>query len=1228
MHVLVTPRFLIEDGRQAKQLSFASADIVIGSMADSELALLQRQARFRDEDGPTLTLCNLLGVAKPDEIETFCVQLVAKAKIVALRLLGAETYWREGFERVREEARRAGAVLICIPGDTHWDERFASFGTLDLARTRELWRYFAEGGPENIANAMTFLDHLIGRGEAPPQAVAMPPAGVLARAAQLDPAKPLALILFYRALAQSGATDAIEALAHALGERGLSVLPIYLTSLKDESAIAILARELAARGPDVILNATAFASGTPGVDSAGGPLARYDCSVLQVALAGSTEEEWRASPRGLAPRDLAMNVVLPEVDGRVAAGVIAFKTPPGKSAGPASSIPHAEGIAHAADLTAAWTRLRRARADERRIAIILANYPNRDGRMANGVGLDTPASAIEVMRMMRDAGYRIDRIPENGDALMREIAAGPTNDIARRGDRIGGARLSLQDYAQAFAQLPDDARAQILSRWGAPESDPHVSDGAFELAIRNFGHVVIGVQPARGYNIDPKSTYHDPDLVPPHHYLAFHIWLRDHFDAHAVVHLGKHGNLEWLPGKATALSPSCWPRIALGALPNLYPFIVNDPGEGVQAKRRAGAVVIDHLTPPLTRAELHGDLAELESLIDEYALAADLDPRRADSLADDILASARALRLDADLGLSRDAPRDEALRLIDATLCDVKEMQIRDGLHVFGQTPASDHLNELIVAIARSPRLVEGAENESLHRALAADLGLTGFDPLTRDLAAPWSGARPHALESVATEAWRTQGDTVERLEKLASALVAGDIACDPSWTHARAVLDWIERDLRPSLTSSAGAELDALKAGLAARFVAPGPSGAPTRGRPDVLPTGRNFYAIDVRAAPTPAAWRIGCATADAIVERHWRETGAWPRTVALSVWGTANMRTGGDDIAQALALIGARPVWESSSGRVTGFEIMTGAERKRPRVDVTLRVSGLFRDAFPTQIDLFDSAVRAIAALDEPDDENPIAAATRAEAAQGENSRRAMSRVFGSKPGAYGAGLQALIDEKGWRERGDFAEAYKAWGGYAYGGGQEGDAVLDLFERRLAKVEIVAQAQDNREHDILDSDDYYQFMGGLSAAVEKASGHAPRIFHLDTSRPETPLARSLDEEIARVVRGRAANPKWIAGVMRHGYKGAFEMAATVDYLFAFSATTNAVKSHHFDQLFESYLQDDKVRAFMRDANPAALREMAERFQEAIERSLWTPRSNRARALLDELAESGKDAP
>ncbi|WP_441278059.1 cobaltochelatase subunit CobN [Tardiphaga sp. 172_B4_N1_3] len=1227
MHLKLDISGSIDDGDVARDLGQDTADIVVLSAADSDLAAFNAAHATLPGDFPSVRFTNMLALGHPASVDLYVERTLARAKIVVLRMLGGISYWPHGVESLRSDALSRGAKFACLPGEMDWNAELAARGTVSSDETHALWRYCSEGGVDNAQLALRYAAHLIGHGEEPPVARPMPSAGFWPGEPAGDN-RPNAIVIFYRALVAGGDTAAIDALRRSLDARGLNAACLYVTSLKDERSAAFLRAALAAYPPDIIINATAFATATAHDDA--GVLSASGCPILQVAQAGISRASWEASTRGLTPRDLAMHVVLPEVDGRIFANAIAFKERGASDGGfaPTTLQPVQDRIDATADLARAWVRLRRAGACERRVALILANYPNRDGRLANGVGLDTPQSLIDVIAAMREAGYGTGDAPDTTAAMMQLLQQGPTNALADRAERSGGVTWPLAEYHAAFATLPTNVRLAIESRWGKAENDPHVVDGAFRLGLHRFGNITVGVQPARGYNIDPKSTYHDPDLVPPHHYLAFYLWLRRGFDTHAVVHLGKHGNLEWLPGKSAGLSADCLPDAVLGPLPHLYPFIVNDPGEGIQAKRRTSAVIIDHLTPPMTRAELHDDLARLENLVDEYAMATDLDPKRAAVIAEDILSLARAQQIDADVNVTRDTPTGEALRALDAHLCDLKEMQIRDGLHIFGRVPEDAQRNDLLVSIARLPRSDIKPQDASLHRALAADLGLGAFDPLTRDMADDYLGPRPGVLADVSHAVWRTAGDTVERIERLALQLVSGQLPCDPTWTRATDVLHWINVKLRPAIDACGGAETAAFLGGLDGQFVRPGPSGAPTRGRPDVLPTGRNFFAVDVRAVPTPSAWRIGQLAAERLVESYWQEAGEWPRAIALSAWGTANMRTGGDDVAQALALIGARPLWEETSGRVTGFAITPLSELKRPRVDVTFRVSGLFRDAFPTQMDIIGSAVSAVAELDEPDDANPIAANVRARARTLEAGgmtceiarRQATRRVFGSKPGAYGAGLQALMDEGGWSNRADISEVYLDWGGYAYGGGTDGEDARGEFAERLRGVDLVAQAQDNREHDILDSDDYYQFIGGLAATVQTLRGSAPRIAHIDTSRPEAPIARPLAHEISRVVRGRGANPKWIAGVMRHGYKGAFEIAATVDYLFGFAASTNAVANHHFDQLFASYLENDEVRGFMASANPAALRETAARFAEAIRRDLWTPRSNRAADLIAEL--------
>ena len=1233
MHLLAAQPGTIADGSAAIDLRQTPGDIVVLSAADSEIACLaaaQRALVEREPAWPSLRLASLLHLAHNYSVDLHVEQVAARARLVIARVLGGSGYWPYGIERLHALARDRGTLLALLPGDDQPDAELAALSTVPASALHRLWRYLAEGGAANAEHFLRFAASLLGHETAWREPTPLLRAGLYwpgSGATTLDEIRrhwqdgaPVASLTFYRALVQAANTAPVDALVAALAARGLNPLPLFVASLKDPQSAALLAEIFAAEPPDIAVNATGFAVASPG-DRGETSLAGSDAPVLQAIFAGGDWLAWQQGTRGLDARDIAMNVALPEIDGRIISRAVSFKAPPRRDQLTEADLtlyePVADRIAFVADLARNWARLRRTAPAGRRIVIVLANYPNRDGRIGNGVGLDTPASVIEVLQALAAAGYRVRDIPTTGDDLIAKLLRGPTNAAP---GRMPDETFPRSDYGAFFATLPRAVQDKVTARWGAPERDPFFREadldcGSFVIPAIRCGNVAVAIQPSRGFNIDPRASYHDPDLPPPHAYLAFHAWIADGLRAHAVVHMGKHGNLEWLPGKAVALSAECFPEAALGALPNLYPFIVNDPGEGTQAKRRAQAVIVDHLTPPLTRAESYGRLAELERLVDEYYAASGSDPRRLPVLRRQILDLVRAEGLDRDCGIAATDGDAASLGKLNSYLCELKEMQIRDGLHVFGRAPELAQRADLLVALARLPR---GAapDQASLIRALAADLAL-GFDPLDADLGAPWPGPRPSALAGEG--AWRSAGDTVERLEQLARALVAGARAPDESWLRARAVLDWIAMSLLPSVLACGKAEIDGLLRGLDGRFVPPGPSGAPSRGRPDVLPTGRNFYSLDSRAVPTQAAWQLGWKSAALLIERHAQEQGDYPRRVALSAWGTANMRTGGDDVAQALALMGVRPRWEDRTGRVIGFEIMPQSVLGRPRVDVTLRVSGFFRDAFPNLVDLIDSAARAVAALDEPDDVNPLAASVRADRARleqagvpaDEAARRAGYRVFGSKPGAYGAGLQALIDERGWEGDGDLAAAYLAWGGYAYGAGAQGAHEEGLFRDRLGAVEAVLHNQDNREHDILDSDDYYQFEGGLAVTVRHLKGADPIVYHNDHSRPETPRIRTLAEEVGRVVRARVVNPKWIAGVMRHGYKGGFELAATVDYLFAFAATARVVSDHHFDAVFEAYVEAPDVRNFLERHNPAALAEIKARLQEAIERNLWKPHRN-----------------
>ncbi|MEE8545561.1 MAG: cobaltochelatase subunit CobN, partial [Alphaproteobacteria bacterium] len=764
MHLLAAKPGGIADGSEAVDLGQSPGDIVVLSAADSELSALAA-AHARLGDGvPSLRLASLLNLSHNLSVDLYVEAVIGHARLVVVRLLGGVSYWPYGVEQVVECCRRRDIALALVPGDDQPDPELAGLGLVAPEAGHRLWQYCVHGGPENAANFLAYAASLLGRPSEWREPAALLRAGLywpgLAHPGleDLEPhwraAAPVAAIVFYRALFQAANLAPVDDLVAALAARGINPLPLYVTSLKDPLAAATLEALFARAAPEVVLNATGFAVSTPGAARAATPFDNADCPVLQVVFSGGTEEAWRAGSAGLSARDLAMNVALPEVDGRIFCRAVSFKAEERYDRATETALVRYQSVADridfTADLAAAWLALRRTPAGERRVAVVLANYPNRDGRIGNGVGLDTPAATMTLLRAMAAAGYHLEDLPNDGAALMARLIAGPTNATGAA-TRAAAETLSRADYLDFFGRLAPAARAAVSARWGAPERDPMFrargqGDGVFAIPALRFGNVAVAVQPARGYNIDPAASYHDPDLVPPHNYLAFHAWMRRRFGAHAVVHMGKHGNLEWLPGKALALSQECWPEAALGPLPHLYPFIVNDPGEGTQAKRRAAAVIIDHLTPPLTRAESYGPLRDLEQLVDEYYQASGLDPRRLKVLSEQILELCASTGLDRDCGVAAGDDAETRLTKLDTYLCELKEMQIRDGLHVFGESPVGGLLDDLLLALVRLPRN-SGKEGEaSLLRALAADLGLAGFDPLDCEMGERWRGLRPEAL--------------------------------------------------------------------------------------------------------------------------------------------------------------------------------------------------------------------------------------------------------------------------------------------------------------------------------------------------------------------------------------------------------------------------------------------------------------------------------------------------
>nr|WP_294557256.1 cobaltochelatase subunit CobN [uncultured Rhodopila sp.] len=1168
MHLLRVESRSIDGTAEAVDLGQSAADIVALSFTDTDLAVLAAAWEAACGTLPSLRLASLASLRHPYSVDLYAEKVLSRARFVLVRLLGGMDYWRYGVDELANLARSSGFHLAIVPGDHRIDERLDEASTLPPEALRRIGAYFAAGGVENIAACLRFAAGYFSPQPAAPVPAPVPSFGffdpampgaamgsswpsvppswpgssgppIAARACGGGPDKPghddggtrapSALIVFYRAAMLAADTAPVTSLAQALSYRGFHVAAAYVTSLKDETAAPALRAHLAAHRPDVILNLTAFSAR---LDAGGSVLDTAGAPVFQLALSGGSHKQWAASQRGLGPADLAMNVVLPELDGRIIAGAISFKAETQRNAVLEFTRlvhqPVPDGIAYAADLALGWADLARTKRADRRLACILSDYPAKAGRTGYAVGLDTPRSVIAITERLAREGYAVERLDDEA-ALAAALSGGP--DMAGEGPPSATMTgLSVRDYERLLATLPAAFVARIRAAHGDPADDPAVRGGTFCFRIVRAGNILISVQPDRGNTASRKTEYHDAALPPRHGYVAFYLWLRMVERVHAIIHCGTHGTLEWLPGKATALSEACAPRAVLGPVPLIYPFIVNNPGEAAQAKRRTAAVTIGHLTPPLTVSGSHGAAAELEGLFDEYAEAQSLDPRRATRLAELIMAHARDTGLAAESGVGPDEDPEAALPKLDAWLCDLKDMHIGDGLHVFGRTP--------------------------------------------------------------------------ERIAETAASLAALTGSQQP--------------DVTALIESCAEAEMRGLLAALDGRFVPPGPAGAPARGRIDVLPTGRNLYSVDPRAVPTRTAWEIGRRTAEALLTRHAQDHGEWPQRIVLDLWGSATMRTGGDDLAQAFALLGVRPRWDAGSSRVAGFDILPLAVLNRPRIDVTLRISGLFRDVFPAQIALFDDVVREVAALDEAPEDNPLAASVRS------GSADTGRRIFGAAPGAYGIGLSRALAEGDWSDRDGLGEAYLRATSHAYGAGSEATPAAPDFRSRVAEADAFVHVQDMPGQDVLDSDAFAEHEGGFAAAAASL-GNRPALYHADTTNPDRSKIRTVREEVARVLRARATNPRWLAGQMRHGYRGAAEIARTVDNVCAYAALAGVVDDRQFDLLFDATIGDETVRGFLTAANPAAAQAIAEQFAEAIRRGLWTTRRNAPAAVMAEMRMDGR---
>jgi cobaltochelatase CobN len=1236
MHWTAAQPGCLDIERELVLIEQTPGEIVFLSAADTDLSCVA--SVWRERFGKRLRIAHAFSLRQPVAADHYIETVLRKSKLVVARLLGGRAYFAhfiQGVLDLKEEPVRP--KFLIFPGTESDDDEFALLSDFPAAICRRMFEFFQHGGRENIRRAADGIEQLLAEREKLLDPVPVPEFGIYKTSVKTAPAT--VWVCFYRAWLQAGDLEVVDALFSALEERGLRVHGLYSLSLRSPAVQSELLIQAQEYPPDVVVMMQSF-SVCLNDDQRISFFEELDCPILQVPVALCSKEAWVSSLGGLSPAEAAMSVALPEIDGRLFGTVIGFKEEEKRleeiEFTQKRLKPDDAQISYVSDWVRNWTLLRQVPPSKKKIAIILSNYPNRDGRIGNGVGLDTPASTVKVLSSLSAAGYRVEPCPQDGEELMRWLQSGVTNDRERSYGRPRYQEMDREAFGVFLGSLPPKRREELSRNW------PEASSANLPVAGIQLGDIFIGIQPPRGYSLQPQAIYHSPTLPPPPEYLAFYLWIRETFRAHAIIHLGKHGNLEWLPGRSVALGPDDYPQLCLGPLPHFYPFIVNNPGEGSQAKRRTAAVIVDHLTPPLTRAGLYGDLEKVERLLEEHAHCLTLYPSRAIELEREISQTLEHSSWHADLPNGT-----RSVEAIGNFLCDIKESQIRSGLHVLGEKPTGEREIDFLLSLLRipsgdRPSLLEVLSAVDVDAPIADPPPSPNADPPSRRPAAP-SPPPPLPRDELEAKArtWlsdvlksakgpprRTEADREKRAFGRKSNQ-EHEAQSSPEWdlTGLRA---FVLGQVIPRLSQCEN-ELQNLLNGLNGRFVPPGPAGAPTRGRIDVLPTGRNFFAIDPRSVPTQTAWHCGKAMAQQLIERHRQEKGEYPRKIALVVWGTSNMRTGGDDIAQALYLWGCEPVWEEGSGRVVDFRILPLSLLGRPRVDVLLRVSGMFRDAFGDTMRLLATVPKRLAEQDEPLELNPIRESwlrdRQSAIAQGiagpEAARLAALRVFSSEPGAYGTGLLPLIDAGNWESKRDLVDVFCRWGGFAFDSDGSADEQRALFRSRLSEIEVVHQNQDNREHDILDSDDYFQFQGGLHAAVEQLRGKTPATYHGDSSRPDQPRVRTLDEEIVRVIHSRVLNPRWIEAMRRHGYKGAFEMAATVDYLFGYGATTNLIKGIHYQEVARVLLLDPEQKRFFQRHNPAALEEATERLLEAAERGLWeSPDRDTVAALESNLLE------
>ena len=1146
-------------------------------------------------------------------------------------------------QAVRRMERRGSRYLILVenPGT---DKVSAGFSPEQIRRT---WQYFRYDGADNLYNCVLWLGKEFGGMPYVPEEPKLLPwhgiwhpewtemercqdaEGYLA--AHYLPGRPTVGVMFYRTEWLMGDFSYQTALIRALEAQGLNAIAIFTNTFRSEDldspTLMDAVNRYFFRGKtrlvDVIINTMKFSLKAAGTSIE--EWMRLDVPLLEAYTVLGERAEWEASPAGLNPMEVSIAVSLPEFDGVIHSVPIAARVK--DDVGDVTWQLMEERMVRLAAKAKKWALLGKKPNQEKKIAIVFHNYPPTNSNIGSAAGLDSPESVRRLLEKMRDVGYTVETIPEDSKAFMKLLTDNATNDrrfisAAQIKDAYG--HLTAAQYARFFTKLPEKVRTQLTADWGDAPGDVFNYEGELLIPGTLNGNVFITVQPPRGFGEDPGKILHDPAAAPTHHYIGFYHWLRDIWQADAVVHIGTHGSLEWLPGKGTALSDSCYPDISLGDLPDVYPYWMTIVGEGIQAKRRGAACLISHLSPPMQLSGSYEELQELEQALDEYVHFRQTQPENLDTVKEIVREKAAACNFGDDIAEGDDF--DDYVGRLHNYVTDIKNMQIRTGLHIMGQPPEGDGLSEYVEALVR----LDNGDVPSLVQLLATEAGYS-YDELLADSSrlTPEGLTYGMKLDALGEEGHRLitflaarDYDPAAVREALAQPEAAS--LSETGRQRLGQVLDYICETIVPNLRRTTEELTNTLRA-LSGGYIEPSPAGAPSSGGADLLPTGRNFYGVDPRLLPTPAAWELGKRLGDEVVSQYIADEGCYPEACGIVLWAGANMRSHGQCVAEFLYLMGVRPVWQRPSQRVVGLEVIPLEELKRPRIDVTGRISGLFRDSMPNAIHWLDEAVKIVSALEEADEDNYVRKHVKADAAwlEGEGQtaetawQKASYRIFGDPPGAYGAGVGALLESKAWETIDDIAAVYTRWSGTAYGGDAlPGDYEPEIFRRRMGALDVTIKNEDNRETNMFSSDDYNAYHGGMIATVRSISGKAPHSYSGDSTDRKRVKVRTVQEEAKRVFRGECMNPKFIEGMKKHGYKGALDLANTLAHSYQWDATSKVMEDWMYEKYAEKYALDPAMQEWMKDVNPWALQRMAAILLEAEKRELWQAQPETKEAL------------